>query len=315
MPHHPPPDGVPEKNVMVVGEALTDIVHTPHGSTEHPGGSPANVAYGLARLGVSTSLLTALAPDPRGKTIRRHLTDAGVRLLPESCSLARTSTATATIAPDGSASYAFDTTWQLPSTEDLPTPLLLHTGSIATFLEPGAATLRALLGRLHGTCRISYDPNIRPSLLGSQAHARCTFEDTAALSDVVKLSQEDAIWLYPDSEQHDVIDTILRLGVELVVVTDGAARAILATRKHRVTVHAVRTKVVDTIGAGDSYMAALIAGLLDTDPGTLPPPALASLGQMAATAAAITVSRRGAQPPTAAELNLPENQARIPAAG
>jgi fructokinase len=300
---------------MVVGEALIDIVHTPHESTEHPGGSPANVAYGLARLGVSTTLLTAIARDPRGQMIHRHLADAGVRLMPESWSLAKTSTATATITPDGSASYVFDTTWQLAPTEDLPTPLLLHTGSIAAFLDPGASTLRALLGRLHGSCRISYDPNIRPSLLGSQAEARSVFEDTAALSDVVKLSREDAVWLYPAAGPHETITTILGLGAELVVVTDGAAGAILATREHRITVPAAPTCVVDTIGAGDSYTAALVAGLLDTRPGTLPPLALASLGQMAATAAAITVSRRGARPPTAAELNVPENRASVPAVG
>ena len=313
MPPYPPLLGVPAKDVMVVGESLIDIVQTPHESTEHPGGSPANVAYGLARLGVPTTLLTAIAPDPRGHTIHKHLTDAGVRLLPGSWSLAKTSTATATITPDGSASYAFDTTWQLPATEDLDIPLMLHTGSIAAFLDPGASTLRALLGRLQGTCRISYDPNIRPSLLGSQAEAKSIFEDTVALSNVVKLSQEDADWLYPSIGQHDLITTILSLGAELVVITDGAAGATLATREHRVAVPAVRTDVVDTIGAGDSYTAALIAGLLDAGPGPLPPLALASLGQMAATAAAITVSRRGAQPPTAAELNRPDHRATIPA--
>lgn len=311
MPQDPQPDD--PSDVMVIGEALIDIVQTPDETTEHPGGSPANVAYGLGRLGVPTSFLTALAPDARGEKIHRHLAGAGVKLLPGSWSLARTSTATATISPDGSADYAFDMTWQLPPTGDLAPPLNLHTGSLAAFLDPGAATLRTLLERLHGTSRISYDPNIRPSLLGSQAQARTVFADTAALSSVVKLSKEDADWLYPASVPQDTITTILGLGVDLVAITNGAAGAILATREHRVTVHAARTNVVDTIGAGDSYMSALIAGQLDASPGTLSPLALVSLGQMAAAAAAITVSRRGAQPPTATELNLAGRSATVPA--
>ena len=127
-------------DVVVIGEALTDIVTTPGGITEHPGGSPANVAYGLARLGVSTGLLTAVGADRRGAALENHLQSAGVVLLPGSRSLARTSTATATIAADGSASYAFDIRWDPGPLHPLVvSPKVLHTGSIASFLAPGAS--------------------------------------------------------------------------------------------------------------------------------------------------------------------------------
>ena len=100
-------------DVMVVGEALIDVVSRPDGDVEHPGGSPANVAYGLGRLGVRAGLLTAIGDDARGAAIEAHLAGAGVVLLPGARSLERTASATATIAADGSASYVFDIDWRL----------------------------------------------------------------------------------------------------------------------------------------------------------------------------------------------------------
>lgn len=99
--------------VIVVGEALIDMVNTGDGVTEHPGGSPANVAYGLARLDVATGFLTSMGKDDRGLAISSHLNGAGVHILPGSRSAAATSTATATLAEDGSATYSFDLAWQL----------------------------------------------------------------------------------------------------------------------------------------------------------------------------------------------------------
>jgi fructokinase len=99
-------------DVVVVGEALIDVVTSPGGTSEHPGGSPANVAYGLGRLGINTGLLTAIGDDERGAAIDRHLRSAGVTILPGSYSRGRTASATATLAADGSASYDFDISWE-----------------------------------------------------------------------------------------------------------------------------------------------------------------------------------------------------------
>ncbi|MGF9648426.1 carbohydrate kinase [Pseudarthrobacter oxydans] len=290
-------------DVVVIGEALTDVVTTPEGTTEHPGGSPANVAYGLARLGVSTGLLTSIGADRRGEVLEEHLAGAGVTLLPGSRSPGSTSTATATIARDGSASYAFDITWDVEPPDLGPTPpKVLHTGSIASFLSPGAGKVKAMLQELRSECIITCDPNIRPALLGTQAEARHTFEDLVRLSTVVKLSDEDAEWLYPERALEETAAHILDLGADLAVITKGSAGSLLATPSASLSIPAVKSTVVDTIGAGDSYMSALILGLLTRGTGGYAPSVLEQLGHTAATAAAITVSRAGARPPTGDEL-------------
>lgn len=290
-------------DVVVIGEALTDVVTTPGGTIEHPGGSPANVAYGLARLGVSTGLLTAIGSDRRGAALEEHLTGAGVTLLPGSRSLERTSTATATIAQDGSASYAFDFTWIVEPLDLVHTPpKVLHTGSIASFLAPGAATVRTVLQQLRHQCIITYDPNIRPSLLGTHAEALRTFEELVHLTSVVKLSDEDAEWLYPDKTLDETATHILTLGADLAVITKGSSGSLLATPRTVLSIPAVTSTVVDTIGAGDSYMSALILGILTRGTDSYPPSVLEQLGGTAAAAAALTVGRAGALPPSGDEL-------------
>lgn len=289
-------------DVIVVGEALIDVVISPEGIREHPGGSPANVAYGLGRLGVPTGLLTALGDDERGAAIEAHLSGAGVTLLPGSHSLDRTAVATANVAPDGSATYEFDVDWDLDPVAPAYLPKVLHTGSIATFLTPGADAVKKLLQQSHRGCMVTYDPNIRPSLLGSHTEAKAIFEDLAQLTDVVKLSDEDAKWLYPRMSLDDTASHILGLGTDLAVITKGSQGSLLTTPTTQLAIPAVKSEVADTIGAGDSYMAALIFGLLSSGTGSFTPAALERLGKTAAMAAAITVGRAGANPPTEAEL-------------
>ncbi|WP_026542278.1 carbohydrate kinase family protein [Paenarthrobacter nicotinovorans] len=302
--HNPYPGGSAQNplDVLVIGEALVDIVNTREGRISYPGGSPANVAYGLGRLGVPTGLLTAIGEDEHGAAITSHLHSAGVQLLPGSTSLTRTATATATLAADGSASYEFDILWELPPVAPAMIPKVLHTGSIATFLAPGAASVRTLLEQSHDSCLVTYDPNIRPALLGSHAEAQQTFEDLLPLIDVIKLSDEDAQWLYPESSPDDVASRLLNHGARMAVITRGAEGALLATPGARATIPSVKTNVADTIGAGDSYMAALIFELLARGEKAFAPTALGDIGQTAAVAAAITVSRPGANPPTSDEL-------------
>jgi fructokinase len=292
--------GIPE--VIVVGEALIDVVHTGDGVTEHPGGSPANVAYGLARLGVSTGFLTSIGTDDRGLAISSHLSGAGVHILPGSQSAAATSTATATLAGDGSATYSFDLLWQLAPVAPPYLPRLLHTGSIASFLAPGAAGVKSVLQHCAGLSTVTYDPNIRPELLGSHHEARTIFEDLVPLTDVVKLSDEDAAWLYPRRSPEDAARHIRGLGTDLVVVTRGSEGSFLLTADTEISVPSVETVVADTIGAGDAYMAALILGLLTRGGEGLAPPVLEHIARMASMAAAITVGRPGADLPSSVEM-------------
>ncbi|MFC0680503.1 carbohydrate kinase [Lysobacter korlensis] len=291
-------------SVLVVGEALVDIVRAPDGDREFPGGSPLNVAFGLARLGIATTLQTRIGRDAHGERVRGHLGSAGVALWPGSEDAPRTSTAVARIGADGTASYEFDIRWDVEPIAVPPVFSAVHAGSIAAFLEPGATAVRRTLAGAAGSALVTFDPNIRPALVGARQSALAAFEETVGLAGVVKLSDEDAEWLYPGSDVDDVLARVLDLGADLAVCTLGAAGARLRTRAHAVNVPAVRVPVADTIGAGDSFMSCLLAELLQRDdpPRELDSAALSAVGAMAVRAAAITVGRPGAQPPTAAEL-------------
>ncbi|MGP0222310.1 carbohydrate kinase family protein [Paenarthrobacter sp. NCHU4564] len=289
-------------DVVVVGEALIDIVQSPDGQTEYPGGSPANVAYGLGRLDVKTGLLTAIGRDERGDAIAAHLQSAGVVLLPGSKSLGRTATATASIAADGSAEYTFEIDWALAPLTLPYAPRILHTGSIATFLQPGASVVRSLLEQAQGGCMVTYDPNIRTDLLGSHHEALALFEELVPLTDVVKMSDDDARWLYPGKDLEDTANHLLSLGTGLAVVTQGSRGSLMAAPRMQLNVPAIPSSVADTIGAGDSYMSALIMGLLLRGSDGLAPTVLERIGTTASMAASITVGRPGANPPTHREL-------------
>lgn len=290
------------RTVLVIGEALTDIIDRGGVVREVPGGSPANVALGLARLDAPTQLLTALGDDARGRAIEERLETAGVSVLSESWSLESTSTAEATLKPDGSAEYTFRIRWQLP--DDVTTLAVshLHVGSIATFLAPGADRVAAVVEAREPGTTVSYDPNIRPDLVGDRDAARSRFEQLCRSCDVVKLSDEDAGFLYPGRTPEEVAETIGRV-VPIVVVTLGAAGSVLRHGGVAIRVPATATTVADTVGAGDSYMAALLWSLL-REPAwpVVEGAAVLRAAQNASRAAAITVSRVGAEPPTTAEL-------------
>lgn len=190
-------------------------------------------------------------------------------------------------------------------------PSVLHTGSIASFVAPGAGKVKAVLEQLRHVCTITYDPNIRPALLGTHAEARCTFEELVHLTHVVKLSDEDARWLYPEKAPEETATHILALGADLAVITKGPSGSLLATSSTILSIPAVTSPVVDTIGAGDSYMSALILGLLTRGTDGYAPSVLEQLGRTAAAAAAITVGRAGARPPP--EMNSAPGSASAPA--
>ena len=312
-------------HALVIGEALVDVVVRADGTTDrHPGGSPTNVAVGLARLGRDVDLLTWIGDDADGAAVRDHVTASGVRLVAGSDGASRTSVATAHLDPAGAATYAFDLAWDLPPDPALRPvpPLVVHTGSIASLLPPGADAVARQLRRHRATSTLTYDPNLRPGTVGPVGAARRTVERLVAACDVVKVSDEDLAWLLPDEDPADVAARWLGLrarqepaeptGPALVVVTLGAAGA-LAVTAEEVRAHAAapQVTVADTVGAGDSFMAGLVdglwsAGLLGADRrAALHAAPAATIEQILVRCtqiAAIAVARPGADPPTTAEL-------------
>nr|BEK63790.1 carbohydrate kinase [Kitasatospora purpeofusca] len=287
---------------VVIGECVADVVRT-DGAPDvvHPGGSPANVAYGLARLGEPVALLTQLADDPYGRLIRAHLESVGVTLLPgadgaDGEGAPRTPSAVVRLDEQGRARYTFDIGWTLPPVELPFPPGHLHLGSIAAVTGPGAAAVLALVERWRGRAGVSYDPNVRPALMGEHGEAVRRVERCVRLADLVKASDEDLAWLYPAEDPEEVARHWLGLGPATVAVTRGPAGAFALTADgRRVEAPARTVEVADTVGAGDAFTAALLharhAGAsLDT--------ALAR----ATAAATLTVTRPGANPPDAAEL-------------
>jgi fructokinase len=301
-----------DDDILVVGEALVDIVERIDGTrTEHPGGSPANVALGLTRLGRRATLLTRIGADERGRAVRTHLESSGVHLVAGSVTSDVTSTATAAIDEAGVASYLFDLVWDLPGEIDLGSATALHTGSIAAFLPPGGDAVVRLVERASGRVTVSYDPNARPRLMGDPEDALKRVERIIRLCDVVKASDEDLAWLAPNRDPADIAADWLALGPAVVVVTRGGQGATGVTTAGRVDVPAPVVTVVDTVGAGDSFMSGLLDHLAGA--GLLGPARRAALRELdtvgveamlrhAAGIAAFTCSRPGADPPTRAEL-------------
>ncbi|MGU3645847.1 carbohydrate kinase family protein [Microbacterium sp. C23T] len=304
--------------LVVVGEALVDIVHRADGRVEEaPGGSPANTALTLGRLGRCPTLITCLAEDDRGGRVRRWLGESDVEVI--AVASARTSTAAAHLDASGAATYDFDLEWDLGADtarlEELASAAdVVHVGSVAAVLEPGADHVLALVRSARGRAIVTYDPNIRPSLVDDEDRVRQRVAEVVELADVVKASDEDLRWLHPARDPVEVAREWVARGPRLVVVTLGSDGAIGVTADGEVTVPAVVTEVVDTVGAGDTFMGVLIDGIVDSDGlraslatagGSIPSSAVESLLQRSALAAAITVSRPGADPPRRAELAAP----------
>jgi fructokinase len=301
-------------HALVVGEALVDVMVTPQGTAEErPGGSPANVALGLGRLGRTVELLTWIGLDDYGRMVRDHLEESGVTLVRGSESALHTSVATARLDDSGSAHYDFDLTWAVaPQPAVSRNPLVLHTGSIATVLAPGAASVRSLVERQRASATITYDPNCRPALMGNPVTASALVDSMVVLADVVKVSDEDLNWLNPDLTLVQHARRYLEMGPSIVVITRGGqgASAYLPDGR-RLDVTAPQVQVADTVGAGDSFMGGLIdglwqAGLLGAANrevlGAINNETLTSILTRCIGIAAITVSRVGANPPTKAEL-------------
>ena len=312
---NPTPHRDTEARIVVIGEALIDIVRTDDGVTELPGGSPANVAVTLGRLGRRPTLLTSLGDDARGRLLRSWLETSGVEVIGHPSAAGRTSTARATIAADGSATYDFDLTWDVDTATvqatGIPRADVVHTGSVATVLQPGAATVETALRAARGHALVTFDPNARPSITTDVATVRADVERFVTLTDLVKVSDEDLRWYYPDERPVDAARRWATTGPVVVVVTLGGDGAVVLRGDRELHVPGRRVEVADTIGAGDTFMGALIDALATTGAigadarqilAGLPEAALTQAATWAAAAASITVSRPGANPPTREEL-------------
>ena len=289
-------------DVLVVGESLVDIVQRADGtSVEYAGGSAANVAVALARLGRPVAFVTAYADDERGGVLARHLNQSAVGIVGDPHALERTATALATLAADGSASYTFDIEWRLNPVPEV-SPSVVHTCSLGAVLAPGAVDVRRLLERLRSTATISYDVNARPAVTGTAPDVVRAVEEVVAIADLVKASDEDLEALYPDHTVEQSVARLLGQGPSAVVVTRGRDGSTWFHAAGRVDAPSTDVEVADTIGAGDTFGAAMLDALAELDAfgGRLPPldaSDIETVLRRAARAAAVTVSRPGADPP------------------
>jgi fructokinase len=302
----------------VIGEALIDLAAPADdgASIARPGGSPMNVAIGLARLGQPTAFVGRLSDDPFGTVLRRHLERSAVDLR-HVVQAADPSTIALVELTGGQARYQFslrgaDFQWAASELAFLPGGArAVHFGSLASWLAPGDAAVAGAIGRLRreGSVLISYDPNVRPALLPDVTSARRQIEQSVGLAHVVKASAEDVAWLYGSDAADEVARRWLDLGAAVVVITSGPDGAIAWTPgRAPASRPAFPAPLVDTVGAGDAFMSGLLDALARRD--LLAPTCLSELDDAVTLAgvlddasliAGITCSRPGADPPRRAE--------------
>ena len=297
--------------VWVVGEVLIDLIPDESKYVAVVGGGPANTAKALARLGVKAYFIDGISNDKYGQMVKAELLSANVLLDYAQYSNKPTCTAKVTLSSSGSAAYEFaiaDTAtfdfshqW-LPDPQRLK-PSLLHIGTLATVVEPGTSVLFEWAQSVAKLAPIVFDPNIRPTVLGERDEYVTKVEKWVAISSAVKVSDEDLNWLYPGKSIDEIIKNWLEVGVQLVVVTFGD-KGITAYRKNeQISVDAVKVVVADTVGAGDTVGAVLVEAIVNNGLDKLTGEVLKTMLNRAVKAAAITVSRTGANPPSNEEID------------
>ena len=293
-------------SIWVCGEVLIDIL--PTGPVV--GGGPANTAKALARLGYEVDFIDGISTDAYGVSARKELSRDGVGLGLSLTSDKPTCTAKVTLDSKGSASYEFlidgtatfdfNSSW-LPDPERLK-PSVLHIGTLVTIIEPGASVLFDWAVKVGEFAPIVFDPNIRPSVMADRAKYAAAVEKWVSISSVVKVSDDDINWLYPDDSLDVVAHRWIEAGVSYVVITRGAKGLIGFTASGMEEADGAKVDVVDTVGAGDTVGAIVVEGIIKHSVHGLQGQVLNALLHKAAIAAGITCSRAGAQPPRAHEL-------------
>ena len=301
--------------IVIGGEALVDLVDDGGSRRAVAGGGPFNTAIAFGRLGVPVGFLGAISRDDYGHMLAEQLIEVGVDTSLVRWSDAPTPRALVHRLQDGKNEYRFDlsgtalvdlTPEQLPVLPD--DAWAIHVGTLALAVDPPAGAYEALVDREAGRRRIVLDPNVRPVVFGDVITYRRRFERLAQLADLVKLSEDDAAWIYPGLTAEEVLKLILGFGPQVVAVTRGKHGAIAGSGDAIVDIAGIPVVVVDTVGAGDSFGAALIAALIDegdfgSDATRLPDESvLARAVSYAVAASAITCTRTGATPPSRAEI-------------
>ncbi|EPX81162.1 carbohydrate kinase family protein [Litoreibacter arenae] len=305
--------------ILCCGEALIDMLPRVTAGGEHAfapyaGGAVFNTAIALGRLGTAPGFFCGLSTDLFGELLETKLAEAGV-----SSALAPRSDRPTTLAfvrlTDGHATYTFydeNSAMRMMTEADLPALpddiSALFFGGISLVGEPCGTAFQALMAREAASRVTMIDPNIRPSFITDRAAYVARVKDMMALSDVVKLSDEDMHWLEGDGDLADLAQDLIARGTKVVLITEGAKGATGYTAAHTVFVAANKVEVVDTVGAGDTFNAGFLAGLQKA--GALDKATLADLSQnvlhdalsLGIRTAAITVSRAGANPPWENEL-------------
>ena len=297
-------------HVWVAGEVLIDLI--PEGSERKPivGGGPANTAKALSKLEIDTQFIDGISTDDYGQMAKDELVASGVKLDYVKNSDKPTCLAIVSLNDSGSASYEFviENTATFDFTPDwLPNPqterpTLLHIGTLATVIEPGASVLFEWAQSVAKIALIVLDPNIRPDVMSDRKQYLMQVEKWVSISSAVKVSDEDIKWLYPSLEIDQVVKNWLTKGPSLIVVTYGDKGLAGYRDGEKVIVDAVKVTVADTVGAGDTVGAILVEAIVKDSLNTLSGVRLEMMLKRAAKAAAITVSRSGANPPTLKEI-------------
>ena len=298
-------------SIWVCGEVLIDLIPGADGvRVAHVGGGPANTAKALARLGHDVHFIDGISTDEYGQMSRKELLDDEVKLDLALKSDKPTCTAEVSLAADGGASYVFtiDGTATFDFNESwLPDasrykPQVLHIGTLVTIIEPASSVLYDWAVKVNEFAPIVFDPNIRPSVVGDRVRYAAAVEKWAAISSVIKLSDDDMKWLYPDESFESVAQRWIAQGASVVVITRGTDGLIGFSSAGSVEVPGVKIEVADTVGAGDTVGAILVEAMVEKGLENLTGEVLKATLHRAAVAAGITCSRKGAQPPYKHEL-------------
>lgn len=301
--------------IAVAGEALVDLIADDAGLHPYPGGGPFNTAVSLGRLGVPVGFLGRLSEDAFGRLLGERLAESGVDRRYVLHGQSPTPLAVVHTTSDGDHDFSFylagtayaDVTFaDLPPLE--PEVAALHVGTLALATDPPAAAFEQLIGRESKRRLVVVDPNIRPAVCGAQDAYVRRFESWADQAHVIKLSDDDADWLYPGVAYETVVEMILSHGPQLVVLTLGPEGVLARTPAASARAASPRVDVVDTVGAGDAFGAGLLRRLWETGRldaqavGLMDHEQLADVVNFAAAVAALQCSRAGATPPTLGEV-------------